>query len=380
MNGDWYRGLLVAGVAVSAMGAGACLAAGPRDEAMRAKAAEAHELMWREFICPKTLQVYTCLDAKTRRPDLPSHADVKAGKPNACGWGTGIENCALDGGAYLGAMIDRYAVTGKPEHADEARKIFRGLMLIARSAARPGFIPRGVMLDGKAHYPESSVDQYTMYVYGLWRYFRGPIATSAEKDEISRLLAAVLKRLEIDRFVILTDTGGRTTFGALDRLAPSRAERLLGIVLAGADVTGDEHWREVYRRLRGPRLMHCRGKGGDPWVLVQNQLALFLLANIEKDPAALKVYEAARREVALECLPHLRPPDKFKGLAVANSLEGSLAVVLSEDKDLIAKHLKAIEQAVTAHDYRTIGRSVAFVRPVECIYWSLARQGLLTAP
>jgi len=358
----------------------------PSDSAVWAKVAEAHTVMWRDYIDPHTFQIYTYLDPQTLRPRLPSYADVAACKPSTGGWDTALENCALDGGSYLGGLLDRFAVTSKPEHAEEARKIYQGLKLIADAADRKGCIPRGVMPDGKTHYPESSVDQYTKYVYGLSRYFRSPVVTEAEKAEIRTIFEAVLKRLEADRFVILSDTGAPIRFGDLDALRPSRAERLLAIVLAGADVTADSHWREVYLQLREPRLKHCRGRGGEPWVLVQNQLAFYVLRHLETDPDIRKVYEAGSLEAAEACAPHLRLCAVSTGerdfVATAmNRLESALTLALTENREFIVPHLGAIKRVLVTYDYtRSIrGRHlfVNGVRPVECIAWSLARQGLL---
>ena len=69
------------------------------DAALWAKATETHEVLWHDFICPRTFQIYTYLDPKTRRVVLPAPADIAALKPSTGGWGTAIENCSLDGGA-----------------------------------------------------------------------------------------------------------------------------------------------------------------------------------------------------------------------------------------------------------------------------------------
>lgn len=352
-----------------------------------AKVAQASQVMWRDFIDPHTFQVYTYLDPGTRKPIFPTPALLADPRPNPGGWNTAIENCSLDGGVYLGGLVDRYAVTGKPDHAEEARKIYQGLRLIAQAAQRKGCIPRGVMPDQKTHMPESSVDQYTMYVYGLWRYYRSPIPTESEKDEIRVIFDALLKRLQQDNFVILTDTGGPTRFGDLDRLMPSRAERLLAILLAGADITGDPHWRTIYTQMREPRLKHCRGLGGQPWVLVQNQCAFFILRHLEQDPRICNVYETSTLEAAQNCVPWLSrcasaTEQKEFLEKVVNPLEGALAIALTEDRDFIAQHLSAIKRVITTFDYSAprCGKTlfVNGVRPVECIAWSLARQGLLS--
>ena len=166
-------------------------------------------------------------------------------------------------------------------------------------------------------------------------------------------------------------------FGALDALRPSRAERLLAIVLAGADVTGDPHWRAVYERLRPPRLAHCRGKGGEPWVLVQNQLALFLLRHLEEDPKVRSVYEAGSHEVARACPVSWDLSRKMLASRRSNQLAGAFAIVLTEDKALIAQHLDKIRASVLALDATSL--SMGQFRTTECIVWSLARQGIVSA-
>ncbi|MBT3376447.1 MAG: hypothetical protein HN742_41770 [Lentisphaerae bacterium] len=348
------------------------------DAALLEKAAETHDVLWREFICPQTWQVCTYLDAKTRQIAFPSAEAIRALRPNTGGWGTAIENCSLDGGAYLGALVDRHAVTGLDEHAQEARKIYRGLRLIAKSARRKGIIIRGVLPGSGTHYPESSVDQYTMYVYGMWRYYRSVIPTDTEKTEIRGIFSDVLTRLEADRFVILSDAGERIKFGALDAWRPSRAERLLAIVLAGADITGDPHWRKVYEQLREPRLEHCRGRGGEAWVLVQNQLAFFILRRIETDPEIRKIYESGSIEAARECATFFDENRKSIASREANQLEGSLAIALSGDKELIEKHLQDMRRVMLKLDLTA--RGINSIRALECTVWSLRRQGFLAEP
>ena len=144
-------------------------------------------------------------------------------------------------------MLDRYDVTNDASTAEEARKLFESLTLIFRSAARKGVIPRGVMPDKHSHYSDSSVDQYTMFVYGIWRYFHSGVAREDDRREIRAMYEAILSRLESDRFDILSDEAQPIKFGDLSARYPSRAERLLAILLAGADVTGSPHWARSAR-------------------------------------------------------------------------------------------------------------------------------------
>ncbi len=69
---------------------------------------------------------------------------------------------------------------------------------------------------------------------------------------------------------------------------------------------------------------------------------------------------------------------------VMNPLEAAHALVLSEDHELISQHLASVKRVLAAYDYAhsLCGKSyfVNGVRPVECIVWSLVRQGLLSGP
>lgn len=121
---------------------------------------------------------------KDRWGFLPTVEEVHANKPDACGWKTGMENCALSGGIYLAGMVYRYETTSRPEHAADARRIYEGLRLLATVPKSKGFIARGLLPDGKTYYINSSVDQYTLYVFGIWTYYHSSIATEKEKTEI----------------------------------------------------------------------------------------------------------------------------------------------------------------------------------------------------
>ena len=241
-----------------------------------------------------------------------------------------------------------------------------------------GFVPRGVMPDGQAHYTQSSVDQYTLYAYGLWRYYRSDVATEAEKTEIRGIYDSMLTGLEADGFVLLTEDGNTTTFGDLNALKPSRAERLLALVLAGADITGDQHWQDVYESLLPARLPHCHGgeSAYQPWVLLQNQAAFAMLRELETDPDTLAVYEAAAEELAYDSIPYLTGYDPEDRLERRNALSGALVVALSGVDSLIEAQLETLMTVCADFDPETAlhnGMPVSnlFV-PVQSIAWSLA--------
>jgi len=352
------------------------------------KVAEANAAMWDDFIdtTSGTYQIYTYLNGN-REPDLPSVALVQAtnvgGNINATGgWGTGIEDSTLQGGIYLGAMLDRYSVTGKPEHAEEARNIYQGLRIpgTVSDNIRSGFIPRGVLPDGTTRYIQSSVDQYSAFAYGMWRYYRSPVATASEKVEIQSIFSNMLTRLEADQYAVLQENGDPLLFGDLDKLERGRAERLLAIVLAGADITGDSYWQDVYDQLLPTRIPflhgnHASGPQYEPWVLQQNQMAFYILRNLEQDPTTLALYEHASLEITQDSLSFLTNYDETHWLERRNALEGALLIAMTEDEQLILEHKQLLEDIVLAYDQALAQRDgrpiVNLATSVEGTAWTM---------
>src|SRR5690606_18008696 len=131
---------------------------------------------------------------KARWDHLPTVAEIAAEFPNPCGWHTGMEDGALNTGAYLATLVYRYDVTGVEKDAEEARKAFGGLLHLATVSTEKGFLPRAVLPDGVTYYPNSSVDQYTMFLFGIWVYYKSTIATQAEKQSIADVITSIAER------------------------------------------------------------------------------------------------------------------------------------------------------------------------------------------
>ena len=101
---------------------------------------------------------------------LPTPAEIRAGFPNPCGYGTGMEDSALNGGILLDAVLRHYEATGDAAARIMAGQLADGLLRCATAGTR-GFVARSVCpADGVSHYPNSSRDQYTNLVFGLWRF------------------------------------------------------------------------------------------------------------------------------------------------------------------------------------------------------------------
>ena len=113
-------------------------------------------------------------------------------------------------------------------------------------------------------------------------------------------------------------------------------------------------------------------------MLVQNQLAFFILRRIETDPEIRKIYESGSIEAARECATFFDENRKSIASREANQLEGSLAIALSGDKELIEKHLQDMRRVMLKLDLTA--RGINSIRALECTVWSLRRQGFLAEP
>lgn len=274
------------------------------DREIQAKVEELHQHIWKYFYHPKVSLLYDYiapLKEKDRWGHLPTVEEVKASKPNVCGWGTGMEDGALNGGAYLAGMVYRYEVTGQLDHAEDARKIYEGLRLLGTISERKGFIARSVLPDGKTYYTNSSVDQYTMYVCGLYTYYHSSIATEKEKAQIRLIMHNICTRIEDDGFDnILTNVGKPALVSEIGAFRHDRSSRLLEMYRVGYDMTGDTHWLDIYQeklaenhytRLRNITTPFKQNVYG----ILQNQASLILLLELETSlPIKASYLEAMR--------------------------------------------------------------------------------------
>jgi len=274
-----------------------------------------HQHISRNFIHPELNIIYDCMASpqeKDRWGFLPTVEEVRANQPDACGWKTGMENCALSGGIYLAGMVYRYEVTGRPEHAADARRIYEGLRLLATVPKSKGFIARGLLPDGKTYYINSSVDQYTLYVFGIWTYYHSSIATDREKTEIRSIMHEVCNRIERDGFTINTDQGTPALVCEIGVIRSDRSSRLLEIYLVGYDIIGNEHWLDIYREKTAENNYARVTSVTDPaqvsspygtaqmavFALLQNQASLIPLLELESSILLKAAYLEAIRTTA----------------------------------------------------------------------------------
>lgn len=215
-----------------------------RAEDVAAQASElAHREIWRRFMDDYGIMIdFADMDGSV---SLPTPEECRAGKPNALGWWSPIENGAMFNGLYMDAAILRWKRTQSVEDAAKARKVMEGLLLLNSISEVKGFVGRGVSTDGKSHYPMGSNDQTMPWFLGLWRYWESALATEAEKVRIKKHLletAEEIVRLGW-RMPAEVPFGLRGTFEGFH--FEETARKLFTLKLLH-HLTGDGKWQALY--------------------------------------------------------------------------------------------------------------------------------------
>jgi hypothetical protein len=416
---------LAAALAVFASGPVPAIAApGPvTDQQLCAKAVEAWHASWERFYDERTGLFYDRVcshDPEKRLDSLPTPAETGRQYPNRNGWGTGMEDCAISGGVMMSMICDRFAVTGDTALRESARKVFAGLVRLGTLSPSEGFVIRGISpTDQRSHYSESSRDQYTWYAYGLWRYYRSPLSSAAEKATMRKIITAICARLERnvveknDYHIGREDGTFDSVVDKMWRVLAHEAARLPMIYAIGADLTGSRHWRDLARQY-GPEAA-AQSKGDStkiPYALLQEQVSLEPLYQLEQSPELKQQWREAMRLTAdrvsvffTGCRAY-QPTDithvdlNWRSWPIQNSIgcrvpkwpdllsredrtirqpaEAALTRLLCPDASLTEEQLALAKQAIAQVDYT---RVVAYgLYYTQAVYWRAARLGMVKLP
>ena len=278
------------------------------DHEIAAKMEQAWELAWSRFYLPKvqTFGDYlSSYEPGREQAHLPTAEEVKRQFPNPCGYSTGMEDGAILGGAMLSVLCDRFAATGEEALRQQAADVFAGLRRCATVHGVRGFVARNVCPeDGASVYINSSRDQVTHFVHGLWQYFHSPLSDDDARKEIRTILADVAERMietvtpENDYDFLRAD-GKRCPLGIcrMWNVQPHEAARLPMIYAAAWDVTRNERYREQWRKYAAEAIAQSAepGEHKPAYALLQMQCSLEVLHALESD-AALKATIHARMQ------------------------------------------------------------------------------------
>lgn len=393
------------------------------DGQLHAKAQEAWQASWQRFYDDRThlFYDYVCsYDPQKRLAGLPTPEETRRQYPNRNGWGTGMEDCAISGGVMLSMICDRFEATQDTSLRPFAQKAFAGMVLLGTLSPSEGFVIRGISpTDGRSHYCESSRDQYTWYAYGLWRYYRSPLSSPAEKVTMRKIITAVCSRLE--RNVVAATNyhiGGEdgTFNGLVDKMwenAAHEVARLPMIYAIGADLTGDARWRELAQRFSPEAAAQSKGESTKiPYALLQQQVSLDALYQLEESPElkrqwleAMRLAAARSQGFLTRCL-HYRVPDAEQidldwrtwkpyqssgyqvptrptasdsdNRTIREPAEAALVLLLCPSASLTPEQLALVRQMIAQVDYR---KSVWYgLYYTQAVYWRAACLGLIKLP
>lgn len=257
---------------------------------------EAWQVTWTRFF-QKDVQTFmdylSSYEPGKELAHLPTAAEVKRQYPNPCGYSTGMEDGMILGGAMLSLLCDRYAVTHEDSLRDRAFQVFSGMRRCATVHGVPGFVARNVCVeDRKSVYINSSRDQYTHFVHGLWKYYHSPLASESTKAEIRTILAAVADRMikfvtpENDYDFCRAD-GKRGPLGIcrMWNVQAHEAARLPMIYAAAWDATREERFRTEWRKYVAEAVAQSANpvESKPAYALLQMQCSLELLYELEPD-------------------------------------------------------------------------------------------------
>lgn len=262
----------------------------------------AWRFVFERLYCEKTKLLYDFLAEDT--PDgaishLPTPEMIARQVPNPCGWGSGMEDSAINGGLMIDALLTLYRRTEDPEILPVLHDFMKGYLSLAAVSDQDGFLARGISpVDGKSHYINSSRDQYTHWVDATLLFYESGLATDAEKQAITKGLVGFARKAEReicgDRYEYLREDG---QVGAVCKMWGSITAheylRLPMIYLAAYRVSGDEHWKEKYLQYREEAFAASERLYEDGYMkifiyayaLLQMQYSLRLIYREDEDPA-----------------------------------------------------------------------------------------------
>lgn len=261
---------------------------------------QAWDVVWTRFYLPKVQTFGDYLSSYVKGKEqahLPTADEVKRQYPNPCGYSTGMEDGAILGGAMLSVLCDRFELTKDDSLREKAANIFAGLQRCATVHGAKGFVARNVCPeDAASTYINSSRDQVTHFVHGLWQYYHSPLPDEPVKQQIRVLIADVADRMiafvtpEND-FDFCRADGTRCPLGIcrMWQVQAHEAARLPMIYAAAWDVAKDERYRVQWRKYATETITQSANPDEQKpaYALLQMQCSLEVLHALEPD-AALK--------------------------------------------------------------------------------------------
>jgi hypothetical protein len=292
---------------------------------------------------------------------LPWPDEIAASCPNPCGWGTGMEDSMLNAGSLMETLCLKHALLPDPTAKQWADRLLEGMILCSTVHGVKGFVARSVSPhDKKSCYINSSRDQFTLCVYGAWRYWQ----TFADSDPAGgvrarQLIESIAQYCEENIIV-----NSQNNLQRLDG-KPGLASDMIGVQVheimrlpmffaAAWDITGSEHWKKYYLKYATNGIKHnIKLDENLPWWDIsfsQMQLSLALLYDIESNEPLKSQYNEALTHTAQLASRFFRPVlakalDKPGDWSEKNTAWRLLPMYLQQET------IKAPDQSIMTHGY-----------------------------
>lgn len=270
------------------------------ESSLEAQIELATKMLWDRFYIPevKTFADYISSYEPGKTLDhLPHTEEVQRQFPNPCGYSTGMEDGLILGGAILSTFVDQHIVTKDPEIASKAKAVFEGIYLCGTAHGVPGFMARNVCReDLKSVYINSSRDQYTHAIHGVWKFVKSELCDEESREKAKKLLTEVGDRMirtmvpetEYD-FLRADEQRCPLRICRMWEVQSHEAARLPMIYAAAWDITQNPKYRTEWRKYIHEAIAQSKtpGKQKPAYALLQMQCSLELLYQLEPE-AALK--------------------------------------------------------------------------------------------
>jgi len=378
----------------------------------------AWEVTWKRFYLPRTHLFYdylTSYEPGRELAHLPTADEVARQVPNECGYGTGMEDGMISAGVMLSLIVDRYEVTKEESLRERAYDVFQGVRLCATAYGATGFLARAVCReDLKGIYRNSSRDQYTHAVHGLWHYFHSPLCPAETKTEIGVIVSGIADRMtrnvtpENDYDSLRAD-GTRDTRGIsrMWNVKGHEAARLPMLYAAAWDVTGKREYFDLYRKYVGPAVgQSLTVEDRQPtYALLQMQDSMELLESLETGAVLKRQMREVMAMVSKRCAGRAANADKAaqkldlamlctdwrtgEGLSptgtyrkvwynIRESGEAALSQLMDSGTTFPEGQRELLSRAIIRPDYDRVSSSGIFY--LQAAYWKARRRAIIQGP
>ncbi|CAL1520149.1 hypothetical protein [Chitinophaga sp. MM2321] len=377
---------------------------------------QAWKVSWERFFLPGTQMFYDYLSSYEpgRGLDhLPKTEEVKKQFPNVYGYDTGMEDCMISAGVMLSMIVDQYSVTRNVKLRKNAFSVFKGIQLSASVEDAPGFLARCVCAeDRKSVYINSSRDQYTHAVHGLWKYYNSPLCTKEVKIEIGKVLSAFADRMTrnvtaANDYDFLRADGARDTRGIsrMWHVGAHEAARLPMIYAAAWNTTGNKEYFESYRHYVKDAIDQSFdiAKNTTTYGLLQMQCSMELLGSLEQDTDLKVKIRQIEEKVSGLCAGRaenaddrarnldltmvgtdwrtgegLKPKGEYRKVwyCIRESGEAALTQLMSEKTAYPESQQQLLTRAIKRLDYQKVSSNGIFY--LQAAYWKARQTGIFT--